>query len=111
MAPYQQGDVLLVPTSVDLSAASLKAESRVTLAEGEHTGHSHVCFADPEVAVENEVKVELVEKDGVTYLRTSGPAVVEHQEHKMINVPAGSYEVRRVQEYDHFENEARAVRD
>lgn len=102
----QQGDVLLVPSRIPEGAKPVPPQARgVVLAEGEHTGHAHV------IAPPQGVAVELVERNGVTYLRTSGFADLVHEEHRAIEVPAGEYEVRRVQEYDHFAEEARDVQD
>ena len=36
---------------------------------------------------------------------------VDHQEHKEVMIPHGIWEVTKVKEYDHFEEEARNVRD
>lgn len=108
---YQQGDVILeAAQSIPSGAVPVKRTARgIVLAEGEHTGHAHVAVLDdPALAV---VDIELVERGGVTYLRTKGSATVRHEEHKPITVPAGDYVVRRVQEYDHFAEEARDVQD
>jgi len=100
MRKLQQGDVILnevpcVPT------AAQKRDSCV-LAEGKATGHHHVVVGDD---------VEVFEADGVLYLHVPDSAVIEHKEHRRIEVPAGDYRVQKVREYDHFAEEAREVRD
>lgn len=95
----QQGDVLI--KRVERIPKGAKAKKGKTLAEGEHTGHSHVA----------EAEVELFEKDGVLYMSAPNGTTVRHEEHKPVNVPAGVYEIGIVQEYDHFKEEARNVAD
>ena len=96
---YQQGDVLI--QEVD----EIKGEklSHQILARGEVTGHAHRV---------SEGDVELYEQDGVLYLRVnSGTATVTHEEHMPVVLPQGDFIIRRVREYDHFEEEARSVQD
>lgn len=100
---YQQGDVIIEPAQMPSGKAS--RSKKLTLAHGEHTGHSH------QLVVEQPYTIEAIERGGVLYLRTSGPSVVEHEEHKPVKLPPGDYRVRRVQEYDHFAEEARNVQD
>jgi hypothetical protein len=52
------------------------------LALGEATGHHHSLVADEADCV------EMYEKDGETYVRVTGGAVVQHQEHKPAVIPA-----------------------
>ena len=100
----QQGDVLIkrvagIPT--DAKKVDRKPRGFV-LAEGEVTGHAHTI----------EEEVELVEKDGVLYLKVvDGPVTVKHEEHGHVKVPAGEYQIGIVQEYDHFAEEAKSVAD
>ena len=98
----QQGDVLIKTTKIPAEAHAVARKGRgYVLAEGESTGHAHVI----------EDAVELLEKDGVLYIRATAPVVVKHEEHGPVTVPAGEFEVGIVQEYDHFAEEARNVRD
>lgn len=82
-ATYRQGDVLLIP--VNEIPANLKRTKKVTLAYGEVTGHHHsifsgaVGFADDENGVAEYLQVE----DSV--------ADLVHQEHDVIELPAGKY--------------------
>jgi len=102
---YQQGDVLLTKISA-LPKGAQKRLGRVVLAEGEVTGHAHVA-----TATRPEWTVELFEREGTLYLRTTGDAAITHEEHGAITVPPGVYQIGKVQEYDHFAEEAREVRD
>ena len=101
---YQQGDVLIEGVTVLLDGLKrVKRTKRgLVLAEGEATGHAHVIADDG---------VELYERDGVLYLSVKNGATVTHEEHKPVTLPAGDFIVRKVREYDHFEEEAREVRD
>ena len=78
-------------------------KNKVVLADGEVTGHAHVAEAEGVTLTEETPAVK----------RLSAPkgAKVVHEEHKPVTLPPGDYEVRRVQEYDHFAEEARAVQD
>jgi hypothetical protein len=101
----QQGDVLIkeVKSSIDFSKAK-KVERKQrgwVLAEGETTGHAHVIDDD----------IELMEIDGTLYMKNAHDVVIEHEEHNAHTIPAGVWEIGIVQEYDHFAEEARKVRD
>lgn len=96
----QQGDVILV--SINKLPEDLKPHNNV-LAEGEATGHHHTANGAGIAVMEGE--------KGELFLQAPLGATIEHEEHKVLDVPAGTYEVRRVQEYDHFEQEARRVVD
>lgn len=98
---FQHGDVTIV--SADIPAAAQKIEQRI-LAEGETTGHSHRLL--------DEADVDVYEHEGTLFLRV-GPrgAELTHEEHGLGLISEGTYQVGRVQEYDHFAEEARAVRD
>lgn len=96
----QQGDLLI--EKVKMVPKNAKKLPHCTLAAGEHTGHAHVAEG---------VDVELYEKDGVLYVHCPNGCEVTHQEHKAVTLPAGDYTIGRVQEYDHFVEEARQVQD
>jgi hypothetical protein len=105
MTQLQQGDVLLekIGAIPHRKEAKLKRHVRGwVLAEGEATGHAHEVIGDG---------VEVYEHDGVLYLSAPNGGTVKHEEHKTITVPPGNYRVGIVQEYDHFAEEARQVRD
>lgn len=100
----QQGDVKIISAKIPASAKAKKNHARgVVLAEGETTGHAHVITKTNDAV--------LLEDNGAMYLRVLRETVVEHEEHKQITVPAGDYSVSIVQEYDHFSEEAKSVRD
>ena len=102
MIVYQQGDVLLISAVVPAAA---KPAGHNILARGEATGHAHR-LAEATDGLLYEAA------DGTLYLRVGGAgATITHEEHRAITVPPGDYRVGRVQEYDHFAEEARQVRD
>ena len=102
MSLYQQGDVLLFTAPIP---EGVRAAMRIVLAEGEATGHAHR-LAEATDGLLYEAA------DGTPYLRVGARgATITHEEHRAITVPPGEYRVGRVQEYDHFAAEARAVRD
>ncbi len=98
---YQQGDVTIKPAKIPTGK---RADKGRVLAYGEVTGHCHQLTAASEGL--------LVEVDGQLYLRVGeGCAEVVHEEHAKVALPAGEYLIGRVQEFDHFAEEARDVRD
>jgi hypothetical protein len=100
---YQQGDVLLESiASIPPDARLLPRRARIVLAEGETTGHAH--------AVEH-ADVELYEYNGRLYCRALESFVLVHEEHMPVKLAPGTYEVRRVREFDHFSQQAREVMD
>lgn len=96
---YQQGDVIVKV----VNGVKGKKLNHLTLAEGEATGHHHTI---------TKGEATLYEHEGTMFLHVeSDTAELSHQEHGMITLPKGDYEVNRVQEYDHFAEEARNVAD
>jgi hypothetical protein len=88
---YRQGDVLLVEVSSMPEGAKQKDN---VLALGEVTGHSHTIEG-----------AEVYLKDGNQYVIVKQKqAVVNHQEHKQIQVPKGIYSVVIQREYDVLAN-------
>ncbi len=102
MKQLQQGDVLLqeINKLPDGLKKIGKRERGYVLADGETTGHAHVMD-----------DCDVYERDGVMYISTSRPVNLVHEEHNVITVPAGLWEVGIVQEYDPFAEELRNVRD
>ena len=97
---FQQGDVL-IEACKEFPSGLTQSDSN-HLAEGEVTGHFHKAVGEG---------VAVLEGDGEVYLDTPCGCDIVHQEHNCISVPSGRFEVRKVQEYDHFKEEARAVVD
>lgn len=95
----QQGDVLMEKVN-EIHGNKL---DHLILQEGELTGHAHRVSTG---------LAELFETGSTRYLNViSDEAVVTHEEHYSITLPKGIYKVSRVQEYDHFKEEARNVQD
>ena len=97
---FQQGDVII--EKVDNVPNGFNQKSDNHLAEGEATGHYHEALGGGVAVMENEKEMFLSAPSGCS---------VVHQEHGEITIPAGEYRVRRVQEYNHFTEEAHEVRD
>ena len=101
----QQGDVLIrkidsIPTN------AIKVEKNV-LAEGEVTGHKHQL----EVTEKTDL-IDFYELNGKIYLNVKKfPVKVLHQEHQIVTIPVGIWEVDRVKEYDHFLEETKKIQD
>lgn len=98
-----QGDVFFTKADkIPINATAVARTPRgYIIAEGEATGHAHVVDDD----------VELYEKDGTLYLRTSKTVEVRHEEHKPVSLEAGIWRACIVREYDPFIEEARSVVD
>ena len=91
---YRQGDVGIDKVDSIPSEAKLEKRDRVILAYGEVTGHCH------EIAVEDLEKIELFMLDGKMYLNVKEDGVkVTHQEHAIVTLPIGNYEVIHQREY------------
>lgn len=106
MAPryYQHGDVLIVAAELPAASTLTPARDGLVLARGEVTGHAHR-VAGPEVEAWEDAQ-------GTLWLRVgAGGGTVTHEEHGVGVVEPGTYRIDRVQEYDHFAEEARRVAD
>jgi len=91
----RQGDVYIFQVqSEDEVNKPLQENENIVLAEGEATGHKHVLVGD---RVESKI---LAHYDGQWWIDVQGGAVVTHQEHAPITLPAGKYVVRIQREYD-----------
>src|SRR5262245_29715987 len=95
---YRQGDVLLIPIDPTSLPARRNPEARdergrLVLAYGEATGHAHV-VADP-------TAVLLADDDEINrrFLVLAAEALLTHEEHAPIPLPAGAYRVIRQREY------------
>lgn len=93
---YRQGDVLIVATTPDHIPAGVvpvaRDRGRIVLAYGEVTGHAH--------AIDNPTVTMVTDPaTGRRWLLADDGAVVAHEEHTWIDLPAGTYEVRQQREY------------
>src|SRR3990167_10156097 len=96
---YQQGDILIKK----VNGIKGKKLNHLTLAVGEVTGHHHTI---------TDGEAELYEYEGTLFLRVvSEEATLTHQEHNVITLPKGDYEIGIVKEYDHLTDEIRKVQD
>jgi len=101
---FRHGDVLV--ERVDSIPEGLVKEEDTILLEGEASGHFHVLSKGSEV-----FKV-LPTKDNnylLGYFKTEEGALLTHNEHQTIEIPAGTYKFYAQREYD--EQEERQVRD
>lgn len=88
---YRQGDVLI--ESVDsIPTAAVAEKGRVILAHGEATGHAH------EIKSRRYAKLLTTTADE-RFLRLAKTAMLEHQEHAPIRLPAGQYHIVLQREY------------
>jgi len=95
----QQGDVLIKSTKKIMG----QKLSHLTLAYGEATGHHHTI---------TEGDAELYEHEGTLFLKVaSETALLTHQEHNVVTIPKGNWEIGIVKEFDHLSKEQRNVRD
>jgi hypothetical protein len=97
---YQQGDVTIKPVEA-IPAGAAATDGRV-LAEGEATGHKHLAQAED---------VRLFLHEGTLYMRAPTGTTVVHEEHRVIEVPAGDYQIGIVREFDHFSGVTHRVFD
>ena len=95
---YRQGDVLFTKIK-SIPAGDRRPRARGVLAFGEATGHSHA------VAVEDLADAEVFEINlpnfpSALFLRASRDGIkIVHEEHGMVVLPAGDYEVATQREY------------
>lgn len=98
----QQGDLLLRKLGAMPSGKTKMISSkRCVLAHGEH-GHSHVIEED---------EAELIEMGERILLSITQAATIVHPEHGPVEIPAGVWEIGKVQEYDWFSQMKRDVID
>ena len=100
---YQQGDVIIEKVSLtDDEKKGLEKIQTKPLAEGETTGHAHRVTSGT---------FQMFKTWSDIFLEAKTECVVTHEEHGATTVAPGLYKIGRVQEYDHFAEEARNVRD
>ena len=101
MKYYQHGDVLV--KEIKELPKDLKEVKTKTIMLGEFTGHSHDITHGQYKIMRDAMKV--------MYLQCLTACILQHQEHKAIDIPKGMYVVEAVREFDPFEEEINAVRD
>ena len=102
---FQQGDILIKRVSGLPKGEIIKAENvGYVLAEGETTGHKHKI---EEVQFARMVKTV----DGKVYLSVTKAVPLKHDEHYIIIIEPGEYEVSKVREKDHTTKLVREVQD
>jgi len=101
---FQQGDVLLI--KIDEIENGLKKLKHLTLAEGETTGHSHRITTGTATLYQASGP-----RAGFVLEVSSDTATLTHEEHKPITLPKGVWQVRKVMEFDHFNEVSGEVRD
>ena len=88
---YRHGDVLLTPVSSVPDGGQEMARDSITLAEGEVTGYRHQLTGN----------AVLIVHEGRRFLVVDGePAMLTHEEHGLIVVQPGQYEVIQQREWD-----------
>lgn len=89
---YRQGDVLVIPKAIPAGAKPGKRDKgRIVLAYGEVTGHAHAIEAR---------EAEILEHEGTRYIRVpKRGANLKHEEHGVVKLAPGEYEVRIQREY------------
>lgn len=95
MQPIRQGDVLLLPQSIDKSWRRPTAENKLphlVLAEGERTGHRHRI---------EDGKADLYRIHDQLFLKVySDSALLVHDEHESVEIPEGTWQIRIQREYE-----------
>lgn len=99
----QQGDILLRKVNQMPDGEQRKlSQKRCVLADGEHTGHQHVC---------EDEEAELIAIGEKMILTLEKAATVVHPEHGPIRLAPGIWEVGRVREFDWLSRMERQVID
>lgn len=106
---YAQGDLLIERVS-DVAERGSAEEASIVLAEGELTGHNHTAFGRIALFRDDSLARDIPRGLYIGHLTVdSTTARVAHQEHAAIELPKGTYRVRRQRELD--PEEARIVAD
>lgn len=102
---FRQGDVLIESISkIPNTAIKQKKSSSIILANGEVTGHHHRLetsdlsdwWKEGEIAPTLEKPSTL---EGEIFVTLKSTARVTHDEHSVIELPAGNYRISRQREY------------
>ncbi len=101
---YAQGDVLIervkdVPISGIIAPRG--PNGATVLAEGEVTGHRHAINDRVTMFRDDSLARDIPSGLYIGHVRVDGPSArVEHDEHDVIELPRGSYRVRRQRELE-----------
>lgn len=98
MTYIRQGDILFTPTEKTVAGSSNK---RLTIAEGEVTGHHHVLIADANSEIVGDK----------SHFTIKGTAKLVHPEHDTIPISAGNYIVSLEREFDYADAQLKTVAD
>ena len=94
---------------------STKNVDVITVAHGEATGHTHsfrMSQQVPDVAITAFGGTRTRVGDVPEFIKITGnSAVIKHEEHNALMIPAGHYRVSIVKEWDHISRTARYVVD
>ena len=94
---------------------STKDVDVITVAHGEATGHTHsfrMSQQTPGVAITAYGGTRTRVGDVPEFIKITGsPAVIKHEEHNALTIPAGHYRVGIVREFDHIAGTTRYVVD
>ena len=94
---------------------STKDVDVITVAHGEATGHTHsfrMSQQTPGVAITAYGGTRTRVGDVPEFIKITGnSAVIKHEEHNALTIPAGHYKVGIVREFDHISGTARYVVD
>ena len=94
---------------------STKDVDVITVAHGEATGHTHsfrMSQQTPGVAITAYGGTRTRVGDVPEFIKITGDsAVIKHEEHNALTIPAGHYKVGIVREFDHISGKARYVVD
>jgi glycyl-tRNA synthetase alpha subunit len=124
--PNQRTRFVMKPTSKNEYGRTFKETARVnsdwdnkenvlTVAYGEVTGHSHafnMVDHPPGIAITAFGKRTTRVGNIPEFIKITGDsAVIKHEEHNALSIPAGHYKVSIVKEWDHISGTARYVVD
>ena len=110
---FAQGDLLIERVEhAEPSGARIppSADGAVVLAEGEVTGHRHAIYDAVTMFRDDGLARDIPGGLYIGHVRVDGPtARVQHDEHNTIELPRGTWRVRRQRELE--PKDARYVRD
>ncbi len=115
----QQGDVLLKLIEGNEwigceGTAYLAKDNRCIIAEGEVSGHMHVAVGKSLMVTYPGTLLTFYDgstRSDLFLIDSCKPFKLQHQEHKEITIPAGTWSVEKVKEYDHFKEGTTEVKD